>query len=137
MISRTIVLLALGLVAGPVFAQPSAPALGPATVTPRALNADEQAALRCAAAFAIVAAEQARGDRVAAQYPPLGVRGREFFVVTAARLMDEAGLDETGIKAAAEGEAAAVRRDGVAPIIPFCLALLDAQLPPAAGRAAP
>lgn len=130
---RMMVLLAFGLVAGPVTAQP--PAATP--VLPRALSADEQAALRCATAFAIVAGDQARGDPLAVQYPPLGVRGREFFAVTAARLMDAAGLDEAGIKAAAEGEAAAVRRDGAGPIMPFCLALLDAQMPPSAGRAAP
>ena len=102
-------------------------ALAAAPPAPRPLNADEQAAQRSAAAFAMVSAAQGRADPAAAQYPPLRLRGREFFVVTAARLMDDAGLDEAGIRAAAEAEAAAVRAQGTAPLMPFCLALLDAS----------
>ncbi len=106
-------------------------ALAAAPAPPRPLSADEHAALRCSAAFALVSAGQVRGDPAAAQYPPLKLRGREFFVVTAARLMDDAGLDEAGIKAAAEAEVAALRADGTAPLMPFCLALLDASAPSA------
>ena len=103
--------------------------LAAAPAAPRPLTADEHAALRCAAVFAIVSAQQARGDPAVGQYPSLARRGREFFVATAARLMDEAGLDEAGIKAAAESEAAAVRAEGAAPLMPLCLALLDAGAP--------
>ncbi len=65
-----------------------------------------------------------------AQYPPLAVRGREYFVRLAARLMDDAGLDEAGIAAAAGREAAALRgQRGLEGTMPFCLAVLDAQPP--------
>lgn len=102
----------------------------PAPVAPApVLNADQQAALRCAATFAIIAAGQARGDAAALAYPPLGARGREFFVITGARLIDEAGLDDAGVKAAAEAEAAAARGQDHAAVMPFCLRLLDAQVP--------
>lgn len=117
-------LLALGLAFAPVPLAAEAP-----PARPRALTADEHAALRCGAVFAIVAAQQARGDAAAAHYPPLAVRGREFFAQTGARLMDDAGLDEAGVRAAAEAEAAAVRAQGAAPLMPFCLGLLDAQVP--------
>lgn len=125
-------LLAFGSVLGPVLglalasvAIAAEPPAGPS----RPLNADEHAALRCAAAFAIVAAEQARGGPAARQYPPLAVRGREFFVQTGARLIEDAGLDDAGVKAATEAEAAAVRAQGPARLMPFCLGLLDAQVP--------
>ena len=62
-------------------------ALAAAPAPPRPLSADEHAALRCSAAFALVSAGQVRGDPAAAQYPPLKLRGREFFVVTAAWMM--------------------------------------------------
>ena len=45
--------------------------------------------LRCSAAFAIVAAEQQRGVATSLAYPPLGERGREFFVRASVRLMDD------------------------------------------------
>lgn len=117
-------LLAFGLAILPVSLAAEAPA-----AAPRPLTADEHAALRCAAAFAIVAGQQAQGLPGAMEYPPLAVRGREFFVATGARLIDEAGLDDAGVKAAAEAEATAVRAQGTAPLMPFCLSLLDAQVP--------
>lgn len=100
-----------------------------APTAPRPLTADEHAALRCAAAFAVVSAGQARHDPAVAQWPVLGTRGREFFVQVGARLMDDAGLDEAGVAAAAKIEAGEIRRSGVEPLRPFCLPLLDAAVP--------
>lgn len=100
----------------------------PVAAAPRALTMDERMALRCGAAFAMVANGQAKGDPAMSGYPPLAVRGREFFVRLSAQLMDAAGLDEAGLKAAAEGEALALRRQrGLEGTMPFCLRVLDAQ----------
>lgn len=86
-------------------------------------------ALRCGAAFAVVSAGQARGDPAMARFPQLAVRGREFFVRLAAQLMDDAGLDEAGIRAAAQAQADALRRQrGVEGVMPFCLKVLDSQV---------
>jgi len=100
-----------------------------ASATPRALTLEEHMALRCATAFAMVSAAQARGDAAALRYPPLGERGREFFVLTAAQLMDDAGLDEAGIHAAVSAEAAKLRNEGTDQIMPLCLEQLDLNLP--------
>ena len=125
MIRHSLVVFAATLAAAPLVAQPALP---PAPA-PRALTADEHAALRCAATFAIIAAQQTHGDPAAASYPPLAARGREFFVITGARLIDDAGLDDAGVKAAAEAEAAGARTQDNAAIMPFCLRLLDAEVP--------
>ena len=107
----------------------AAAALAPsASAAPRPLSGDEQTALRCAVAFAQVAAGQARGEPAMKQFPPMIPRGREFFVRLAARLIDDAGLDGAGVKAAVEAQDAALRKEG-GPVgaMPFCLRVLDAQ----------
>lgn len=59
----------------------------------------EQATLlRCSAAFAIIASDQALGDETALAYPPLGERGKEYFVRSSARLMDELGLTRESLQ---------------------------------------
>ncbi|MBC2667215.1 hypothetical protein H7F51_16975 [Novosphingobium flavum] len=94
----------------------------------RPLTADERMALRCGAAFAVVATGQARGDAAMKQYPPMAQRGREYFVRLAAQLMDDAGMDEAGVRAAARAEAQVLARQrGVEGMMPFCLKMLDAQ----------
>ena len=76
-------LLALALFAVPASAQqPARPAM----------SLEQQMLLRCSAAFAIVADQQARGLASAGAYPPMAQRGREFFVRSSARLMDELHL---------------------------------------------
>jgi len=97
----------------------------------RPLTSEERAGLACAGAFAMVAAGQARGEPGMAQYPALAQRGREYFVRLAAQLMDDAGLDQAGIRAEAQAEAARVRRSGIAAIMPGCLTMLDRDLPSA------
>jgi len=105
-------------------------AAAPAAAASRPLAADEQMGLTCSAAFALVAAGQARGDAAMAHYPPMAGRGREFFVRLAAQLMDDTGLDRQAIAAALEARAASLRRTGVAEVMPACLAALDRDLPP-------
>lgn len=116
----------------------SALAQEPAPVATPTLSAENRAAVRCSAAFAIVAGEQLRGGEAAAQYPPLGWRGREYLVRTGARLTaagwtaDEVGAAMRAAAADLQGEAiAGGDADGViAAVMPACLALLDAEVPP-------
>ena len=65
--------LATALSSAPLAAQTS-----PASEAPLALEL--QTALHCSAMFAIVAADQSRGAKWALAYPPLQVRGKEYFV---------------------------------------------------------
>jgi hypothetical protein len=62
--------------------------------------------LRCSAVFAVIAGEQERGVASAQAYPPLGARGKEFFVRAAARLMDERNLSREQVETALRAEAA-------------------------------
>jgi hypothetical protein len=55
--------------------------------------------LRCSAAFAIVAGDQARGIAPAKAYPPLAERGKKFFVAASAQLMDEMHVDHDAVEA--------------------------------------
>ena len=94
-----------------------------------ALNVQQSATLRCSAAFAIVAQGQANGNTAAQAYPPLAERGREFFVRTAARLMDELQLDRAEISALVSREAQQLwDEEGLLEqVMPSCLALLEAS----------
>lgn len=121
---------ALALAALPV------PAIGQAAAPLPALSLDQETAVRCSAAFAIVASEQARGSVLAAKWPALGTRGREFFVRTGARLMDETGADRPQVQALFARAASGLRGDPAA--LPArleslrapCLSLLDLAIPP-------
>jgi len=110
-----VIALAGGAVCGPVSAQQAAPAL----------SLEHRMLLRCSAAFALVAGGQASGDAAMLAYPLIGARGREFFVRSAARVMDEAQLDRAAAAQALHDEAAALRVPGtLAQVMPVCLALL-------------
>lgn len=92
------------------------------------LSQEQRALLRCAAAFAIVADGQARGNAAARQWPPLETRGREFFVRALAQLMDQTGLDREGINRLASGAAQGLRDRGeVDQVMPSCLLMLEAS----------
>jgi len=107
-----------------------APAASAASVAARPLQPDERMGLRCGAAFALVAAGQARGDAAMKAYPPMATRGREFFVRLSAQLIDDAGLTREAVAAAAGQEADDLRRNGgPGPIMPVCLRILNAQPP--------
>ena len=89
---------------------------------PAPLSLEHRMTLRCSAAFALVAHGQERGDARALAYPRLGGEAREFFVRAAAQVMDEAGLDEEGIRAALAAEAQdLVDHDSLAPVMEVCL----------------
>jgi len=102
------------------------------------LNLGQETALRCSALFAVVSAEQARNAPGSAALPRLGNRGREYFVLTTARLMDETGMgreqikglilarvQETNRRLATARDRGAVFAAGLKP----CLTLLDAEVP--------
>lgn len=94
-----------------------------------------ETAAQCSAAFGVVAAAQERGAGTArTDYPPLAARGREFFVQTAARMMDEQGLTREEVRARLQQEVsklqpmasnAEFRQQVMVP----CLSLLDAAIP--------
>lgn len=121
-------LLPLGLLAAaPVAAQGDAPA---------APGPDQAVLLRCSAAFALVAGDQARGVRPATAYPPLATRGREFFVRASAQLMDELHLTREQVQAMLrqqvaqlqQGSAAAKDRAGyLDQVMQPCLETLEAS----------
>lgn len=100
------------------------------------LSLENRTALRCAAAFAIIADGQARGNRKSLAYPALGERGREFFVRTSARVMDDTGMDRDAVAAVLLAQAQGLRQDGdpegkmggdIDQIMPACLLLLEAS----------
>ena len=102
-------------------------AVAPAAPPPPELTLDQRTALRCAAAFALGAEAQARGDPQAAELPPLGQRGREYFVRLSARIMDETGLPREAIARVLAQEAETLVRTGQRhAAVPPCLILLDA-----------
>lgn len=67
-----------------------------------ALPIEQAAAARCAIAFAAVSRWQKSGDARGQAYPDIEADGgREFFVRTMARLMDDAGLTRDDVMALA------------------------------------
>ena len=99
---------------------------------PAPLSLENRTALRCAAAFAIVADGQAKNTEDAKAYPALGQRGREFFVRTSARVMDDTGMDRAAVATALQTEAQGLWDKGglggeIGQIMPACLLLLEAS----------
>lgn len=115
---------ALLFAATPVVAQPAAPALSEAQRTD----------LRCSAAFAIVAMEQAGGDALPG-WPPLALRGKTFFADTGERVMREAELTREAVRAQIAGEVQALQAApdpdaALAALAGPCVERLDATVPP-------
>jgi len=75
----------------------------------RDMSLEQRMQLRCSAAFAIVANEQQRGIASARAYPPLGERGKEYFVRAGARLIDELGLSREQLQALLKTEVEALQ----------------------------
>lgn len=102
---------------------------GPAAIAQPApqLSLEHRTALRCSAAFAIVATLQERG--AAKEYPPLGERGREFFVRASAQVMEEAGMDRAAVAAQLQSEAQDLAGNAakLEAVMPACLLLLDSS----------
>ena len=89
------------------------------------MTLDHQGALRCSAAFAIVASQQQQGK--AGQYPALGERGREYFVRATAKVMEDTNMNRSEIATALRNEAQALSDDGqLDAVMPPCLLMLDA-----------
>ncbi|QUL39439.1 hypothetical protein KDC96_10605 [Erythrobacter sp. JK5] len=92
------------------------------------LTQENRAAIRCSAAFAIIAHLQSTGDESARKWPDLGPRGREFFVVALAQVMDQTGLDRNGVAQLVGDEARRLRDEGaVDAVMPACLVMLEAS----------
>lgn len=107
-------------VSTPVQTAPPAPA-------PPALTAPQSAALRCGVVFALAARMQAARNPLAASWPPLAARGKEFFVRVTAKLMDETGASRADLAALATRELPALQSAGsVAAALPGCLPMLTA-----------
>ena len=108
-------------------AQPPAntPPTDPATVR---LSAQSNAALRCSAAFALVAHGQSNGNAAAKQWPDVDARGREYFVRALASIVDETGVDRDGAALLVQKEAQRLLDAGeIDKVMPACLLLLDAS----------
>ena len=135
MIRFPVIAALLALVATSLGAQPVPP------VPPKLpeLNAEQKAQLTCSAVFAIVASDQARGEEAALRFPPLKVRGREYFVRFGARTIDQTGTSREAIKLLLEGEVERLQKlaaalgdpqGTLARTITPCLPRLDAEVPP-------
>ena len=99
----------------------AAPAGEPVLTPPQA------EALRCGVVFALGARLQNDKSPTAAGWPPLGARGREYFVRVTAKLMDDTGASREALSALAMREAPALGEPrALAAAMPGCLALLDA-----------
>lgn len=110
-------------------AQSSAQAAAPPVQqsAPR-LSLEQQTALRCSAAFALVASGQDIGNEASLAYPPLNERGKEFFVRTMAGLMDDTGMTREQLVDYVAAEAQALWDEGtIDQTMPGCLLLLDAS----------
>lgn len=114
--------------------QAQAQAAAPAAPDLSRLGDDHRAALRCAAAFAIVATGQAGGDALAG-WPPLSVRGKRYFADTGEAVMKETGLGREAVRdlLAAEVRAVQTASDPDAALSALakpCVARLDTAIPP-------
>ena len=105
------------------------------------LDADQKARMTCSAVFAILASEQARGNAAALAYPPLKVRGREYFVRFGAQTIDQTGATREAVKVLLESEVERLQKlaaatgdpqGTLARTIAPCLPRLDAEVPPLA-----
>lgn len=94
------------------------------------LPIEQQAALRCGVAIAIVAEQQRMGNAANTDWPDLlaNDRGREFFVRTVAKLMDDTGIAREGIALRGRKEAEKLRDPAeLEAVMPACLMMLDAS----------
>ncbi len=94
-------------------------------------------ALHCAAALALTAAEQQRGNPAALALPALAERGKRYFAVIGAQAMDEAGLTREAVRDILVAEVAEMQRraaaepdQALAVQAQRCLVRLDAAVPP-------
>lgn len=98
------------------------------------LTGEHHAALRCAAAFAVVATEQSGGDALEG-WPPLAVRGKRYFADTGERVMKEAALGREAVRDLISSQVrqlqtAANPDAALSALAKPCLDRLDAAVPP-------
>jgi hypothetical protein len=86
----------------------------PSAAQQPALSLEQRTLLRCSAAFAIIANEQQRGVASALAYPPLAERGREYFVRSSARLVDELQVTREQVEVMLRGEVEALQAGSMA-----------------------
>ena len=92
------------------------------------LSQENQALVRCAAAFSIVSYGQQNGNEAARKWPALGDRAREFFVRSLAQIMDDTGLDRDGISQLVSKQAQEMwDRQEIDKVMPSCLVMLEAS----------
>ena len=117
------------LTAAPLALIQAAPLIDPTMPDAAApMSLEQQAALRCSAAFALVSAGQERGNEAALAYPPLGERGKEFFVRSMAQVMDDTGMTREQVSRLVAQSAQELRDgNGIKDAMPACLLLLDAS----------
>jgi hypothetical protein len=104
--------------------QPVSGMADPGKVTPQHTND-----MRCAAAFAIVATQQARGDAAAQARPPLGIRGRLYMGQVGERVATEAGLSGEAVRDLLAQAAQRLGPVGAIAAAGPCLGELDAAVP--------
>jgi hypothetical protein len=101
----------------------AAPAAAEPTLTP-----PQATALRCSVVFALGARLQADQSLFAAGWPPLGTRGKEYFVRVTAQLMDDTGASRETLTAMAMRQVPALSDPrATAAAMPACLQLLEAS----------
>ena len=92
------------------------------------LTEQNKAVIRCSAAFAVTAARQDQGLESAKQWPELGDRGREFFVVGLADIMDQHGIDRYVVARLVREERDRLNEaEQVDAVMPGCLLMLESS----------
>jgi len=111
-----------------LIAAQAAVAPAPPVVVPT-LTLEQSSALKCGVGFAMAATIRTEDGRVSPISPQLRRRGREFFVRSAARIMDETGARREAVAALVAGQESELRMqpDQLDAIMPACLLLLDAS----------
>ena len=95
-----------------------------------ALSLEQQTSLRCAVAFASLASAQDMELEWATQYPPIETRGKEFFVRSLAKIMEDERFTRDVVSRLVEQETQRQIEGGPKPaedMMSACLALLDAS----------
>lgn len=92
------------------------------------LTPPQAAALRCGVVFALGAQFQAEKRPLALGWPPLGSRGKEYFVRVTAKLMDDTKASRETISAMAMRHVPALSTPAaLVEAMPGCLPLLEAS----------
>jgi hypothetical protein len=121
-IFRSLLPLLFGLALGAQVPAP-APVAG-------ALTARQHHDIRCAAAFAVVAVGQTRGNPAALALPPLGIRGKRYLGLVGERVAAQTGLTGEAVRDLLADAARTVAHDGAPVVAAACLGELDGAVPP-------